>query len=129
MVEWRDGDPSAEAFDASTEYHPASSATFERARHLFDEVLTGASFAGGIEVIVDTSQMSYTFASLHLADWVRRIWRRPGWERVRRCHLVVTGAVVSTLIQLAVADHPRLLCHGSLEAACRACGVDPDLVV
>ena len=127
LVEWHD----SEAF-ASAEYlpDPASSATFERVGELFDAVLMDDSFAAeGIEVIVDTSGMSYTFATLHLAPWVRGVWQRPGWERVRRCHLVVTGAVMPTLVSLAVDDHPRLRCHESLEAACGACGVDPELVV
>lgn len=132
LVEWRDGDPSAEAFDASTEYRPdaAASLTFARVRQLFDTVLMDDSFAdGGVEIIVSTEAMSVTFATLHLAGWVREVWQRPGWERVQRCHLVVSGAVMPTLVSLAVDDHPRLRCHESLEAACGACGVDPEVVV
>ena len=129
LVEWHDADISTDPFDTSIEYNLNTSTTFERVRHLFDVVLTMASFTGGIEIIIDTHQMSYTFASLHLNDWVKAVWRSPGWERVRRCHIVTTGAIMPTLIQLAVADHPRIHCHENLEAACGACDVDPELVV
>ena len=130
LVEWRDGDVSTEAFDASIEYQPDTSTSFERVQHLFDTVLMGDSFGGvNFQVIVDTRQMSYTFATLHLAEWVRRVWQRPGWGRVRSCHLVVSGVIMPTLVHLAVAEHPRLRCHDTLEAACRACGIDPELVI
>ena len=130
LVEFRDGDLSNEGFDGVKEYSldVTLSTTFERVRHLFGVVMMGDSFVGGIDIIVDTRMMSFTFASLHLNDWVTEIGRCRGSERVRQCHLVVSSTVLSRILQFAD-NHRRLVYHDSVEAACRVCQVDPEVVI
>ena len=133
VVQWHDADPppSVPCVDRSIEVGVTeASITFERVSSLLRDVLSRPGHERGVRVMLDTSEMTYDFAINHLASWISSMAEvRPGWQRIVHCDLVLNSGVMQTLVKMAVNDSERLKLHDSLEDACLACNIDPELLV
>lgn len=105
----------------------SASTTFAESIVLFRDVLDSPGAC--LSLIIDASEMPFSFAVTNLRAWTCEFERCKGWENIKAFDIVITSQLLQTILNSTMPTDARIHFHTDVQEACEARGVDYELVL